>query len=115
MLFNSLSYLVFFVFVYIVYWQIHHQCWRLAFLLLVSFYFYASWQPAYLLLIIVTIITSYSAALGMSKYQQRKKLILTVTLGVNLGILAVFKTDAQAVPAAEFYTRILQSGTISKY
>lgn len=91
MLFNSLSYLVFFVFVYIVYWQIHHQCWRLAFLLLVSFYFYASWKPAYLLLIILTIITSYTAALAFSKYPQRKKLILTVTLGVNLGILAVFK------------------------
>lgn len=91
MLFNSLSYLVFFVFVYIVYWQIHHQYWRLAFLLLVSFYFYASWKPAYLLLIILTIITSYTAALAFSKYPQRKKLILVFTLILNLGILGIFK------------------------
>lgn len=73
MLFNSLAYLVFFVFVFTVYHKIKSSSWCLALLLLASLYFYASWKPAYLLLIIATIITSYITALAFNKYPEKKK------------------------------------------
>lgn len=91
MLFNSLAYLVFFVFVFTVYHKIKSSSWRLALLLLASLYFYASWKPAYLLLIIATIITSYITALAFNKYPEKKKFFLILNLIFNLGILGIFK------------------------
>lgn len=58
-----------------------------------SYYFYMSWEPAYVILLAVSTLSSYLFARGMGSTpsSKRKKLYLWLTVGVNLGILLVFK------------------------
>ncbi len=62
-------------------------------LLLASYYFYASWQPDLLYLILFTTLTSYLCALGIEKAKSKavKRLYLTVGLVVSLSVLIFFK------------------------
>lgn len=54
MLFNSLTYLIFFPIICILYWCIPFK-YRNAILLIASYYFYMSWKPKYIILIIITL------------------------------------------------------------
>ena len=61
MLFNSLEFLVFFPVVVGLYFATPHR-FRWALLLAASYYFYASWRPEYLLLIVAsTLVDSFAA------------------------------------------------------
>lgn len=51
MLFNSLTYLIFFPAICILYWCIPSK-YRNVMLLIASYYFYMSWEPTYAILII---------------------------------------------------------------
>ncbi|MCR5421297.1 MAG: MBOAT family protein [Lachnospiraceae bacterium] len=92
MLFNSLKYGVFLPIVFGVYWVLPNK-FRWILLLAASYYFYMSWNPKYVVLIFLTTIVSYLAALLVEKYEDKKhkKLILVTALIVCLGILFVFK------------------------
>ncbi len=92
MLFNSLSYAIFLPVVFCVYWVLPHK-WRWVLLLTASYYFYMSWNPKYIILILGTTIISYLAAIVLEKTcsPQRKKLILLVTAIICLGVLFIFK------------------------
>lgn len=87
MLFNSLSFLLFFAFVYIVYMIIPGKA-RKIFLLLASLAFYACWNPAYLGLLVGSIVVTYLCGLLIPKFG--KKALIT-SLVLNFGILFVFK------------------------
>ena len=56
-------------------------------LLAASLYFYASWKPAYLLLILTSVVITWLAGLGMERFPARKKAILISSLTLNLAIL----------------------------
>lgn len=90
MLFNSLSYAIFLPLVFIIYWLLPNK-YRWILLLIASYYFYMSWNAKYVFLIFITTFTSYLCAILIEKNREHKKLILTITLIVCLGILFVFK------------------------
>ena len=98
MWFNSLEFLSFFLVVLIG----HRACdWvptrlratvRITFLMAASYVFYAAWRPEFLILIIGSTTVDYIAGRLMGTADpRRKKRILTLSICVNLGLLAVFK------------------------
>ena len=92
MLFNSLAYAVFLPVVFILYWVLPHRV-RWPLLLVASYYFYMSWNAAYVVLIAATTLVSYGCALALERTAdvRRKKLCVGAALFISLGILFVFK------------------------
>jgi alginate O-acetyltransferase complex protein AlgI len=91
MLFNSFAFLLFFLVVTPLYYLTPFRA-RWLLLLLASCYFYASFIPAYLLVLFSIIIIDYFAArlIENSAGRQRKSFLI-LSLAANLGVLAVFK------------------------
>ncbi len=92
MLFNSVSFLIFFPIVVLGYFAIPEK-FKNHWLLIASYYFYMSWQPVYALLILFSTVTTFYCAvfIDKSETQQQKKLYLAVNIIVNIAILAYFK------------------------
>ena len=90
MLFNSLSYLIFFPTVCIIYWMLPNKL-RNTMLLLASYYFYMSWEPYYALLIVFTSITTWGCAILTDRSGEHKRKYIILCLIVNLLILFTFK------------------------
>ena len=92
MLFNSLIFTLFLPIVFSIYWVIPSK-YRNYFLLLASYYFYYSYNPWFLLLLIGTSGLDYFIArkISNSNDQQQKKALLMVSLLSNIGVLFVFK------------------------
>lgn len=92
MLFNSFAFLGFFAAVAIVYYVAPHR-WRWALLLIASYYFYSTFQPAYLLLLAYATAVAYgigwlSAGRGGTA---TGKLLLALGVVGELSVLAIFK------------------------
>lgn len=99
MLFNSVSFLVFFPIVVLIYFFIPHRV-RWAWLLISSYYFYMSWNPKYALLLLLSTFITYLSGLLIHKANripaEKKRHRLKVTWVVlsfliNLAILFFFK------------------------
>ena len=90
MLFNSMAFAVFLPIVFFLYWVIPHR-YRWIVLLLSSCYFYMSWDPKYIVLIMFTTFVSYVSALALERHRDKKKRMLLLTLGSSLGVLFFFK------------------------
>ena len=92
MLFNSFAYALFLPIVFLLYWYIPHK-YRWGLLLASSYYFYMSWNPKYIVLILFTTIVSYVAARLLEKEERYsvRRLILTIALLACLGVLFLFK------------------------
>lgn len=91
MLFNSLSFLIFFPVVTILYFVLPHR-FRWLLLLLASCIFYMAFIPAYILILFVTIIVDYCAGIWIEKTSgQKRKIFLVASIITNVGFLAVFK------------------------
>lgn len=90
MLFNSISFLLFFPIVCILYWVIPNKL-RNVLLLIASYYFYMSWEPLYAVLIVFTSISTWTCAIMIEKTERKKLLYITLCLIINLLILFVFK------------------------
>ena len=60
-------------------------------LLLVSYFFYALWEPGFLILLLAVTAAAYFAARGMARRPARKKLLLILGLAAVLGTLLLFK------------------------
>lgn len=90
--FNSVEFLLFLPIVFAIYWAIPHQ-FRWLILLSSSYYFYMSWNPKYVVLILFITIISYAAGrlLGINKNEKIRKSILICTIVVCLGVLFFFK------------------------
>ena len=100
MFFNTTTFLIFFVVVWAIYWAFlaERRDLRNAFLVLASYVFYGWWDWRFLSLIILssTIDFLVGAAIGKlnsdnARELTRRKLLLTVSLISNLGLLFVFK------------------------
>lgn len=99
MLFNSISFLIFFPIVTILYFLIPHKL-RWLWLLISSYYFYMCWNPKYAILLAISTIITYLSGLLIEKVNiiknvQRavrlKKIIVFGSFASNLGILFTFK------------------------
>ena len=93
MLFNSYSFLLFFPIVCLVYFVIPKKV-RWVWLLAASYFFYMSWNPVYALLIAFCTVATYLAGIFLEHFrlcQKRQKLVVTICLLLNLGILVYFK------------------------
>lgn len=100
MLFNSLSFLIFFPIVVLVYFIIPEKGKQL-WLLLASYYFYMSWNAKYALLILASTIVTYLSGLLIEKVKRAdydadkkvrlKKFVVAGSFIINLGILFYFK------------------------
>ncbi|MFH0923455.1 MAG: MBOAT family O-acyltransferase [Candidatus Falkowbacteria bacterium] len=92
MLFNSLHFLIFFPIIVFLYFAIPHK-YRWILLLAASYYFYMSWNAKYAILLIISTIVDYSAALLMGKTEENatRRKYLFASLAANLGLLFVFK------------------------
>ncbi len=93
MLFNSFSFLIFFVCVLLLHYL--PLPWRVKKfnLLWASYLFYAAWNPPFVALLwLSTIVDWYSAkVIGFSQSQAIRRAALLVSLSVNLGLLCFFK------------------------
>ena len=92
MLFNSIHFLIFFPVVAGLYFFVPHK-YRWILLLLASYYFYMSWEPAYALLIMLSTVVDYAAGIWMGKavHIGKRKVLLLLSLCTNLGLLVLFK------------------------
>lgn len=95
MLFNSFSFGFFLVITFILYWLIFNRNIKLRnlFILAASYFFYGFWN--WKLLILIIIISATDFLFGKFIHQEervpKRKLYLSVTLVINLGILMFFK------------------------
>ncbi len=92
MLFNSLDFILFLPLVLLCY-HFSPSRFRLYVLLIASYYFYMSWNPAYIILILGSTGIDYLAgrSLGETSGRNKRSLILAASLVFNLGLLAYFK------------------------
>lgn len=92
MLFNSLAFAVFLPIVLILFWVLPRS-WRIPLLLAASYVFYGWWDVRFLSLIIVSTVVDFLVGRGVHRAaeQGRRRLLLMVSLVVNLGILGFFK------------------------
>lgn len=92
MLFNSVSFLIFFPIVTAGYFIIPQKAKNL-WLLVASYYFYMSWQPVYALLIFFSTATTFLCAVLLDKTTNpgRRRLILALNIFINIAILFYFK------------------------
>lgn len=95
MLFNSISFAIFFPIVFILYWFVFKKNykWQNALLLVASYYFYACWDWRFMFLLIFSTVLDYFSGLMIenSKTQSLRKLWLWLSVGINLGFLGFFK------------------------
>lgn len=95
MLFNSIDFALFLPIVFFLYWfVVNNNLKRQNFLIvLASYFFYGCWDWRFLSLILFSTIVDYAIGLRLSKQenQQKRKLLLWISIAVNLGFLGVFK------------------------
>src|SRR6478735_4376980 len=92
MLFNSLSFLIFFPIVTVIFFLLHPRL-RWAWLLAASCFFYMSYRPVYILILALMITVDYFSAIEIERTgsRRRKKFFLLASIFVNVGMLAFFK------------------------
>jgi alginate O-acetyltransferase complex protein AlgI len=95
MLFNSLTYFIFYLVVFIFYWFLTNKNLKIQNILLLcsSYFFYANWDWRFLFLLIFSTLLDYYTGhkIGNSQSERSKKIWLTLSISINLGLLGVFK------------------------
>ena len=142
--FNSLSYVLLLLVTSVLFFAAGYRA-RLVVLILASLVFYAAWNVPLVSLIVISAVVDYTAARllgegdhgpGSPESERRRKLILAVSLVVNLGLLGYFKyanfflenlhellgvgdegrwLDVVLPPGISFYTFQTMSYTIDVY
>src|SRR5437588_87730 len=91
MLFNSFQYWIFFLIVAVLFYSIPFRAGKVL-LLCASYVFYMWWDPRFIVLILTSTVVDYFLGIWLEVTSgRRKKLLLAVSLVVNLGILGFFK------------------------
>lgn len=95
MLFNSIDFAVFLPIVFILYWFVTNKNLKLQNLLIVvaSYVFYGWWDWRFLSLIIFSTILDFTVGLKLKneENQIKRKILLWISILVNLGFLGIFK------------------------
>lgn len=91
MLFNSFHFLIFFIVVFLIYFNVSTR-WQWLVLFISSCIFYADFVPKYLLILFAIILIDYFAGIAIEKKQGLpRKWILWISILANLSILIYFK------------------------
>lgn len=91
MIFNSIQYIIFLPIIFLLYWAMPHK-WRNWLLLIASYYFYMCWNALYAILIIFTTISTWKLATMMNgKSPKIRKILLSLSVTLNISILFTFK------------------------
>jgi len=90
MLFHTWPFALFFIIVYPTYLALKNTRLRVPWLLAVSYFFYACFNPLYLILISYSTLLDYIVVMKMSK-STRRKMWLSISIVNNLGLLSFFK------------------------
>lgn len=111
MLFNSLIFIVFFGVVLALQWLPVRWRTRKLMLLVASYLFYAAWRPPFVILLWVSTLVDWYVAkhLHRATGKATRRLLLFVSLGVNLGLLGYFK---YAVFVTDSFARLLNAAGI---
>jgi alginate O-acetyltransferase complex protein AlgI len=91
--FNSLEYVLLLVVTSLLFFGAGYRA-RLIVLILASLVFYAAWSVPLVSLIVLSAFVDYAAGRALARYegeQRRRKLVLAMSMTVNLGLLAYFK------------------------
>ncbi len=91
MLFNSAEFLVFLLVTWLAYWTLPWLWVRRAVLIVASAVFYAWWDYRFLALLAYVTLVAYLAGQAVHRWPARGKLIVGLTLLLQLGQLAIFK------------------------
>ncbi len=93
MLFNSITFVVFYVVVFASYWLLRARRPQNVLLLAASWVFYGAWSWKFLLLLIASSVLDYVCGLLIqgAPSQRRKRLLLILSVGGNLLFLGTFK------------------------
>lgn len=92
MLFNSLSFAIFFPIIFIFYWFLNKKLKIQNILLLVaSYYFYACWDWRFLFLLMFSTLLDFYTGIKMETDDKMKKMWFWISIIINLGFLGVFK------------------------
>ena len=93
MLFNSYSFIVFFIIMLVMHnlpfsWKV-----KKIHLLIASYIFYAAWNPPFILLLWLSTVVDFfvGKALYHEENKRKRKLLLVISLIGNLGMLCFFK------------------------
>jgi len=116
MLFNSIQFLVFFPFVITVFFILPHK-FRKYFLLAASCYFYMSFIPKYMIILLFTSIVDFFGALLVQKFRKEdkvflKRLAFIIALSLNIGLLVFFKYLGLLGDTVNFFGHMLNLKTI---
>src|ERR1700753_3116783 len=90
MLFNTAEFFVFLGVVLLCFYAAPPS-WRKPILLAASYFFYMSWNPRFVFLLLTLTVLDYSAGMLMVRMGRFKRLFLILSLAANLGFLGFFK------------------------
>jgi len=92
MLFNTVQFFIFLVVVIALFYA-SPRPWRKYILLAASYFFYGSWNPKFILLLLTLTAIDYTAGIWIEKTPpgRKRKIILILSLSANLGFLGIFK------------------------
>ncbi len=90
MLFNSLTFIIFFVCVVFLYYTLPHKV-RWIMLLIASCIFYMCWRWELIILIFFSTLSNYILALCIDKHREKSRKYLILSMVINFGLLFVFK------------------------
>ena len=95
MLFNSLDFAIFLPIVFILYWFVFNKSlkWQNLLVAAASYFFYGWWDWRFLSLILFSTLVDYFVGvyLGKTEKPSKRKLLLWISILVNLGFLGFFK------------------------
>lgn len=96
MVFNSATFLLFFIVVYFLYWLINNKLkvgYRNGFTIVASYVFYGWWDWRFLSLIAFSSIADYFLGILLNRQSVRfkRRIILSTSIFINIGILGFFK------------------------
>ena len=90
MIFNSVTYLIFLSVATLLYWVLPNRA-RLYMLFIASITFYGFWRWDFVPVMLFSALVDYFVSLVMQKKQEHRKLLLSISLLTNLGLLFYFK------------------------
>lgn len=95
MIFNSIEFAIFLLVVFFLYWFVTKNTLKFQniLLLVASYFFYAFWDPRFLLLLMFSTFLDYFTGIKMHDAKNEKgiKFWFWLSIGINVGFLAVFK------------------------
>ena len=95
MLFNSFTFMIFLPVVFLLYWFVFKRLrWQNLLILVASYVFYGWWDWRFLILIVITSLSSYFSGLLIRHFEGRRglqKAVSAANIVLNLGILGTFK------------------------